>query len=131
MLVRTTLVRALYFRARLVTACPQLWNATSAMGTSTVQAIDSRGLEPRGSGGPNVMMAAAPMISAIWKANDAHSTHRRFGENRRWNELKNTEPTQKHPSDVPDLIHRVDSYGAARPSPKYTVFPEFRASVTT
>ncbi len=38
MLVRTTLVRALYLSARLVTAWPQLWNATSAMGTSTFQA---------------------------------------------------------------------------------------------
>ena len=78
MLVNTTLVRALYFSALLVTAWPQLWKATSAIGASTFQVTSSFP-----DFGPNVTMTAAPTQSAIWTANEAHSTQRRFGEKKR------------------------------------------------
>ena len=67
--------------------------------------------------GVAVTMAAAAMTSTICSRKEAHSTHRRLGEKHRWNELKNMDPTQKQPNDVIDFIHRVDSCGAARPSP--------------
>jgi hypothetical protein len=57
---------------------------------------------------------------------DAHKTHRRFGEKKRWKKLKKTDPIQKKASEVPDLIHLVDSRGTAIPKPKYTVLPVLR-----
>src|SRR4051812_16158526 len=109
MLVSTTLVRALYLSARLVTACPQLWNATIAMGTRTCHPISSFSF-----GCPiTVTMDAAPSVSSICAVKDAQSTHRRLGEKKRWNRLKTKEPAQNESSDTPDLIQRVDSLGAA------------------
>src|SRR4051812_10102834 len=119
MLVKTTLVKALYFKALLVTACPQLWNATMAMGTRTSHPISSLSF-----GGPElVTIAAAPTVRSSCAKKDAHSTQRRFGEKKRWNRLKTKDPAQNEASDVPDLIQRVDSVGCARPRPMYTVFP--------
>ncbi len=54
---------------------------------------------------------------------DAHRTHRRFGEKKRWKELKKTDPMQKKTREVPDLIHLVDSWGRVIPKPIYTVLP--------
>jgi hypothetical protein len=113
MLVKTTLVRLLYFKALLVTAWPQLWKAIKAMGTRTFQPISSLDSTV----GPNVTIEAATIVSSIWSRNEAQSTHRRFGEKYRWKRLKRKEPRQKQPSEVLDLIHRVDSRGAARPRP--------------
>ena len=62
-------------------------------------------------------MAAAAMHSAAWSEKLAMSVPRRLGLKRRWNRLKKKEPMQKQPSEVPDLIHRELSVGAARPSP--------------
>ena len=112
MLVRTTLVRALYFSALLATACPQLWKATRAMGTRTFQLMSSP--PPLG---PNVTSVAAMTMRRTWKENEAQRTHRRLGEKYRWKRLNKKDPTQKHAREVPDLIHLVDSLGAASPSP--------------
>src|SRR5690349_12970021 len=104
MLVNTTLVKALYCRALLVTAWPQLWKATSAMGTRTCQLISSLSL-----GTPaRVTMVAAATVSKNCIVKEAQRTHRRLGEKKRWNRLKMKDPTQKDMRDVPDLIHRVD-----------------------
>jgi hypothetical protein len=40
-----------------------------------------------------------------------------LGPKKRWKRLKKKEPMQKKPSEVRDLIQRVDSDGAARPRP--------------
>ena len=80
MLVNTTLVRALNFSARLVTACPQLWKATRAMGTNTFQVMSSFTVADLG---PQVRIEAAPMISDIWMRNEAQRTHLRLGEKKR------------------------------------------------
>jgi len=79
MLVNTTLVNALYFNALLVTACPQLWKATIAMGTSTCHPISSLSL-----GGPDeVAIEAAPAVRSSCAKNEPHNTQRRFGEKKR------------------------------------------------
>ena len=103
MLVKTTLVNELYLSARLVTAWPQLWNATSAIGTSTFQASSSDDL------GTTLSMTAAAMMRDIWSRNDAQRTQRRLGEKYRWKRLKQNDPMQKEMREVPDLIHRLDS----------------------
>jgi hypothetical protein len=57
------------------------------------------------------------MHRSAWKEKLATRVPRRLGLKWRLKELKKKEPTQKQPSEVPDLIHRVPSEGAARPSP--------------
>lgn len=76
MLVNTTLVRALYLRALLATAWPQLWKATRARGTSTFQ-LTSLGF---GDGGYSVTMVAAEAVRTVWAAKDTQRTQRRLGE---------------------------------------------------
>ncbi len=46
-----------------------------------------------------------------------------LGENRRWKRLKQNDPMQKEIRETPDLTHLLDSFGAARPRPMWTVFP--------
>ena len=133
MLVRTTLVRVLYFSARDVTAWPQLWKAIRAMGTRTCQGVSSLPKLPIvvlevevevrtevdlvGELGPQVKIEAAMTIRIIWKMKETQSTQRRLGVKRRWKRLKMKEPMQKAMRDTPDLIQRLDSWGAARPRP--------------
>ena len=119
MLVRTTLVSALYLRARLVTACPHAWNATSAMGTSTsqVMAVLLSDLPLPPAPGPKVTIEAAAMQRTAWRVKEAMSVARFLGPKCRWNRLKKKDPMQKKPREVPDLIQRVPSVGAARPRP--------------
>jgi hypothetical protein len=76
MLVRTTLVRALYLRARLVTAWPQLWKATRARGARTVQPTWSLS----GEGVVRVTMRAAATMKSVWAAKETQRTQRRLGE---------------------------------------------------
>lgn len=119
MLVSTTLVRALYLIARLVTACPHAWNATSAMGTRTSHVMASLllggPLPP--APGPKVTMDAAAMQRVACSVKEAMRVERFLGPKCRWKRLKKKEPMQKKPREVPDLIHRVPSVGAARPRP--------------
>jgi hypothetical protein len=64
-----------------------------------------------------VRIDAATMINVICMRNDMHSTQRRLGEKYRWKRLKQKYPTQKDTRGTLDLIHRFDSFGAAKPSP--------------
>lgn len=120
-LVRTTLVKALYFNARLTTACPQLWNAIRAMGTIVFQGTSSDAPSP----GRTVKIIAAAMMKIIWRANERQRTHLCFGlgENFRWKRLKAKEPMQKAKMEIPDFFHRL--VPAVSPRPKYTVFPAY------
>lgn len=45
------------------------------------------------------------------------SVARRLGLKCRWKRLKKKDPMQKKASEVPDLIQRLLSLGAARPRP--------------
>src|SRR6478735_1175559 len=101
MLVSTTLVSALYFSARLVTACPQLWNATRAMGTRTFHERSSAGVPA--ALGARVRMRAAAMQRSIWSVKEATSTQRRRAEKRRWKRLKRKAPRQKDASETRDF----------------------------
>ena len=101
MLVSTTLVRALYLRARLVTAWPQLWKATSARGTRTVQSTASLSSEEPLRA--KVTMQAAAMVRRAWAPKETHRTQRRLGEKKRWKRAKKKEPMQKESREMPDL----------------------------
>lgn len=120
-LVRTTLVSALYLNARLTTACPQLWNAIRAMGTIAFQGTSS----DAPSVGRIVRMIAAAMMKIICSVNERQRTHLCFGdgENFRWKRLKAKDPRQKAKIEIPDFFHRL--VPAVRPRPRYTVFPKY------
>jgi hypothetical protein len=67
--------------------------------------------------GPKVTIEAAMMHRVACKVKEAMRVARFFGPRRRWKRLKKKEPMQKKPREVPDLIQRVLSVGAARPRP--------------
>lgn len=86
------------------------------MGTRTSQVMASL-LSLRVLPGPKVTMDAAPMQRAACRVKEAMRVARRLGPKCRWKRLKKKEPMQKKPREVPDLIQRVPSVGAARPRP--------------
>lgn len=67
--------------------------------------------------GPKVTMEAAAMQRAAWREKEAMRVARFLGPKCRWKRLKKKDPMQKKPREVPDLIQRVPSVGAARPRP--------------
>lgn len=62
-------------------------------------------------------MAAAATQSSACAVKEARRVPRRLGPRARWKREKQKEPMLKESSDVPDLIQRVLSVGAARPRP--------------